>query len=144
MTCSRMESDGMRYLDDEMSPNNRVEFEEHCAQCEDCRRMLERFQELESLTRRIKMRDPTDEFWESYWKSIYHRIERRTAWIFIVIGALMLGASVSYRAIRSFGEVTFEKIALVVFIVGMILLLVSVIRERVHQYKTDKYKNITR
>jgi anti-sigma factor RsiW len=144
MTCSRMETDGMRYLDDEMSSNERIEFEEHCAQCDDCQQNLQSFRELQSLTRRIKMKDPTDEFWESYWKSIYHRIERKTAWILIIIGAVMLATSVSYQAIRSFGEVTIEKIALVVFIVGIILLLLSVIRERVHHYKADKYKDITR
>ncbi|MCK4236292.1 MAG: sigma-70 family RNA polymerase sigma factor [Candidatus Krumholzibacteria bacterium] len=113
-------------------------------QCDECREALESFSELRALTGRIKMKDPTDEFWEGYWKSIYRRIERKTAWIFIIAGALMLIAYEVYRATLSFGKVTFEKVALVLFIVGAVLLLISVVRERVHQYKTDRYKDIER
>jgi predicted anti-sigma-YlaC factor YlaD len=144
MSCMRMESDGMRYLDGEMSPAERSEFEEHIERCETCRRSLVRFRELQSLTRRVKMKDPTDEFWESYWKSIYRRLERKTAWIFIIVGAAMLIGYELYRTVASFGKITFEKIALVIFIIGALLLLVSIIRERLHQYKVDRYRDIER
>ena len=64
MACSRIETDGMRYIDGEMSPQDRAEYERHLEHCEECRRSLEGFEGLQSLTRRIKMKDPTDEFWE--------------------------------------------------------------------------------
>ena len=144
MTCSRMETDGMRYLDGEMSDSERVVFERHIEQCGECREVLKDLRKLQTLTGRIKMKDPTDEFWEDYWKSIYRRIERRTAWIFIIAGALMLIAYELYRSVLSFGKITFEKVALVLFVVGGILLIVSVVRERAHQYKTDRYKDVER
>lgn len=144
MKCSRIQSDGMRYLDGEMCEEERVEYERHLEECEDCRKSIENFRELRALTGRIKMRDPQDEFWDKYWRSIYRRIERKTAWIFIIVGALMLVAYEVFRAFRSFGEITFEKIALVIFIFGLILLLVSVVRERIHQYGTDRYKDVER
>jgi len=139
-----MEHDGMRYLDEEMSPQERLEFEKHLEQCETCRRSFESFRELQSLTRRVKMKDPTDEFWENYRKSLYRRLERKAAWIFIIVGAIMLIGYELYRAVDSFGKITFEKAALVVFAVGALLLLVSVIRERIHQYRGDRYRNIDR
>jgi len=144
MTCSRMEHDGMRYLDGEMLPQERLEFEKHLEQCEACRRSFESFRELQSLTRRVKMKDQTDEFWDNYRKSLYRRLERKTAWVFIVVGAVMLVGYELYRAIVSFGKVTFEKAALVVFAVGALLLLVSVVRERIYQYRGDKYSKIDR
>jgi anti-sigma factor RsiW len=144
MSCMRIESDGMRYLDGEMSPSERLEFEEHLERCDTCRRSLGRFRELQSLTRRIKMKDPTNEFWEGYWKSIYRRLERKTAWIFIIMGAAMLIGYELYRAVVSFGRLSFEKIALVVLLVGAVFLLVSVIRERLHHYKVDRYRDIER
>ena len=106
MTCSRIETDGMRYIDGEMSPQDRAEYERHLENCAECRRSLEGFSGLQTLTGRIKMKDPTDEFWEVYWKSLYRRIERRIAWA--------------------------------------VLLLISVIRERVHHHKVDRYKDIER
>jgi anti-sigma factor RsiW len=144
MTCSRMEHDGMRYLDGEMPPEERLEFEEHLKQCEACRRSFESFRELQSLTGRVRMKDQTDEFWDHYRKSLYRRLERKTAWIFIIVGAIMLIGYELYRAVASFGGITFEKAALVIFAVGALLLLVSVIRERLHQYRGDKYSKIDR
>lgn len=90
------------------------------------------------------MKDQTDEFWEQYTKSLYRRLERKTAWIFIIVGAVMLVGYELYRAVASFGRITFEKVALVVFAVGALLLLISVIRERIHQHRGDKYSKIDR
>ena len=144
MTCSRMEHDGMRYLDGEMPPEERLDFEKHLEECEACRHSFESFQELQSLTRRVKMKDQTDEFWDNYRKSLYRRLERKMAWIFIIAGAIMLAGYEFYMAVGSFGKITFEKVALVVFAVGALMLLISVIRERIHQYRGDKYSKIER
>jgi predicted anti-sigma-YlaC factor YlaD len=144
MTCSRIETDGMRYIDGEMTPHDRAEYERHLERCDDCRRSLEDFGGLQSLTRRIKMKDPTDEFWEVYWKSLYRRLERRIAWIIMLIGAIMLIVYQLYQAASNFGRITFEKVALVLFAAGAAMLLISVVRERVHHYKVDRYKDIER
>ena len=144
MTCPRIETDGMRYIDGEMSPQDRAEYEGHLKSCDECRRSLEGFNGLQSLTGRIKMKDPTDEFWEVYWKSLYRRIERRVAWMIMLVGAVMLIVYQLYQAASNFGRITFEKVAIVLFAAGAVLLLISVIRERVHQYKVDRYKDIER
>ena len=144
MACLRIESDGMRYLDGEMRDDERVEFEKHLEECDSCRGNMERFRELQSLTRRVKMKDPTDAFWESYWRSIYRRLERSVGWIFIIAGGLMLVVYGLYQVIPTFRQITFEKVAIVVFVLGVVMLLVSVIRERIHQHKVDRYKDIQR
>lgn len=144
MTCSRMEHDGMRYIDGEMSPEERLEFERHLEGCEACTTAIEGFRELQSLTGRVKMKDQTDEFWEQYTKSLYRRLERKTAWILIIVGAVLLVGYEIYRAVVSFGAITFEKAALVLFALGAVMLLVSVVRERIHQLRGDKYSKIDR
>lgn len=144
MTCSRMEHDGMRYIDGEMDEIERAAFERHLEVCGDCRGALEELREVNRLTGSITMKDPQDEFWDLYWKSIYRRLERRTAWIFMIAGIGMLVVYELYRAFRSFGRITFQKVALIVLIVGIVLLLISVVRERIHQYKSDPYKDVKR
>ncbi len=139
-----MEQEGMRYLDGEMTEAERTGFEKHLEDCDQCRRALEEMRALRCLTGSVAMKDPTDRFWEDYWKSVYRRIERKTAWIMIVIGAVMLLVYEMSRFVRFFGEITVEKTAAVILGVGFALLLVSVIRERAHQYKTDRYKDIQR
>jgi anti-sigma factor RsiW len=144
MACSRFETDGMRYLDGEMSAEERLAFDGHCAGCDECREQLKQFRELDTMTRRITMKDPTDEFWERYWKSIYRRIERKTAWVLIIAGVAMLVAFALHEAIQSLRVITFEKIAVLLIAIGGVLLLISLIRERLHQYRVDPYRDVKR
>jgi predicted anti-sigma-YlaC factor YlaD len=144
MTCSHMESDGMRYIDGEMTDEERAAFEQHLEACDDCRRAMRELGEVNRLTRSITMKDPQDEFWEHYWKSIYRRLERKAAWIFVVVGICMIVGYELTRAVQNFGRITFQKVALVVFLIGIIMLVVSVVRERLHQYRSDPYRDVKR
>lgn len=144
MACVRFETDGMRYLDGEMSAEEASAFERHCAECADCRRQRKQFMELETMTRRIAMKDPSDEFWDRYWSGIYRRIERKAAWVFIIIGVTMLVAFALHEAIQSLRVITFEKIAVLLVAIGGALLLLSLIRERIHAYRVDPYRNVKR
>jgi hypothetical protein len=85
-----------------------------------------------------------DEFWDRYWKRLFRRFERKTGWILFIAGAVLIAAWEIYQGIRNFGEINFIKIALLIFGAGALFLLISVIRERIHQYRDDKYKDITR
>ena len=136
--------DSQRYVDGIMSPGERDEFEKHLEECSDCRESVLRLSRLVKITRRIKMKDPTDEFWQVYWKSLYRRTERRIAWIFILIGTAMIALYAAYEVIRSFRELTWTNLAVVFVLVGVVLLIISVIRERYHQYKVDRYKDVKR
>jgi len=144
MSCDRMENDGMRYIDGEMTPVQAAEFEKHLAGCETCRRSIAELGRVDSIAGRMRIGDPMDVFWEGYWKSIYRRGERRGAWILILIGAAATVLFVLIEMGRNFGPVTFLKVAVTVLAAGFALLLVSVVRERVHQKKTDRYRDIIR
>lgn len=134
----------MKYLDGEMSGSERTEFERHLEGCEECRSALRDFQELDTVAGRMRIMDPTDKFWDSYWKSIYHRLERKTAWVLFITGLLMILGYGIYKTVVSFKGLTFENVAAALVLIGGILLLVSIIRERMHQYKSDPYKDIKR
>ena len=142
--CPRFDGDAMRYIDKEMSADERAEFERHCAECDSCRRELASFAELDALTGRVKMVDPTDAFWERYWRSVYRRIERKAAWVLLLSGAVMLAVFAIQQFVRSLRWITFEKVAVILLAAGFALLLVSLIRERCHQYKTDPYRDVKR
>ncbi len=144
MSCKRMEEDGMRYMDGEMSDEEKDRFLKHIEGCEECRNQIARFSELKRLTERVTIKDPIDIFWDGYWKSIYRRIERKTGWILFVLGAVLIAAYEIYRSVRNLGEFSFIKTAGLVIILGVLLLLVSVIRERIHQRKSDRYRDVIR
>ena len=62
----------------------------------------------------------------------------------MLVGVVMLVVYQLYHAASNFGRITFEKAALVLFAAGAALLLISIIRERIHHYKVDRYKDIER
>ncbi len=144
MGCERMETDGMRYLDGEMSLQEKSEFEKHLDSCRACREAVAQMNRLGILTRGVVIKDPRDSFWDGYWKSIYRRIERKTAWIFILLGGILIILYELYRAVRDMGELTISKIAIILLLTGLAILLASVVRERIHQRKVDRYRDIKR
>ena len=144
MSCNRMETDGMRYLDGEMSAAERTEFEEHLSSCGECRQAMDELGSVERLTGMMKIRDPQDDFWEVYWKNLFRRAERRTGWLLLIAGAALVLLYALWKGVTDFGEITFMKVVTIMVAAGFIILLISVIRERVHQYRTDRYKDIER
>lgn len=139
-----MKTDGMRYIDGEMSVADRSAFEAHMADCDACRREMRELGALERLTGMLTIRDPMDDFRETYWKGILRRIERRAGWLLLVLGAAMIVGRELLLAARSFERVTFGNLAAGALIAGGVLLLVSVIRERVHQHRSDRYRDVIR
>ena len=144
MKCNRMETDGMRYLDHEMTADEIEEFDRHLSECEECRAVMDEMGALDRFTGRMKIKDPVDTFWEGYWKSIFRRLERKSAWLLVIAGALIVTGYFAFQALRNFGEITIGKIGIVVLFAGFIVLFISVLRERIHQKKTDRYDDVIR
>ena len=142
MSCNRMETDGMRYLDGEMSAAERAAFEEHLSSCGECRQSMDELGSVERLTGMMKIRDPQDDFWESYWKKLFRRLERKTGWLLMIAGAVLIVLYALWKGVTDLGEITFMKVVTVIVAAGFVILLISVIRERLHQHKTDRYKDI--
>jgi predicted anti-sigma-YlaC factor YlaD len=139
-----METDGMRYLDGEMSAGEKTAFEEHLSSCSECRQEIDELGSVERLTGMMKIRDPQDDFWEAYWKKLFRRLERKTGWILMIAGAALIVLYSLWKGVTDFGEITFVKVVTIMVAAGFIILLISVIRERIHQFKTDRYKDIER
>ncbi len=99
---------------------------------------------VERLTGMMKIRDPQDDFWEVYWKKLFRRFERKTGWLLMIAGAVLIVLYALWKGVTDFGEITFMKVVMIVVAIGFLMLLISVIRERVHQYKSDRYKDIER
>ncbi len=91
----------------------------------------------------MKYKEPPDEVWERYWSKVYNRLERGLGWILTSIGAISLLFYGGFKAIESLIKdptlAVFLKVAILVLLAGVVILLVSVVRERIFVYKKDKY-----
>jgi len=138
----------MSYLDDELSDEQRRQFEEHLAGCPDCAGELEEFKKLKAITDEVALVEPEDRIWQDYWSNIYNRIERGIGWIVFSVAAVALIIYGGFRAIEDLiqntsVEITL-KVGLLALIAGLAVLFVSALRERLYFWKRDRYKDVRR
>jgi predicted anti-sigma-YlaC factor YlaD len=148
MKCDHVKLYLMSYLDGEIEPEKKADIEAHLAECESCRREHQSFVKLKQETDKMKLADLSDELWKGYWKGIYRQVERGAGWIFLSVGAIIL---LSFGVYHFFKELFADpSVSLIVKIgvstgaFGAIILLVSVIRERLFLFKTERYKEVER
>ena len=148
MTCHDYKDLMMGYLDNELSDEARRRFEEHVAGCPECARELKEFKRLKAITDEVTLVEPEDRIWQDYWSGIYNRIERSVGWIIFSVAAILLTIYGGFRAIDAIlkdpkVELLF-KAGLLVLLVGLAILFVSVLRERIYFWKRDRYKDVRR
>lgn len=142
MVCERFQSEGMRLLDSELSPEEKNRYEEHVKSCDDCRRELKEIGRIVGLTNDLRLKPPDEEFWARYWDNLYHRLERGTGFLLLVAGIIVLSAFAIYEAVTSPEFFTVKGLSLAVALLGLIVVFLSVARERYHESKSDPYKGV--
>jgi hypothetical protein len=144
MECPRFQTDGMRLLDGEMSPEEKAEYEAHVRGCDACRTELRSLGRVVELTNELKLRTPEDEFWDGYWEGVYRRSERSAGFFLVIAGVLAILLYGIVRAVTSPAFLTYEGISITVILVGLLIIFVSVARERYHESRNDPYRGVKR
>jgi len=148
MTCHDYKDLMMGYLDNELSDEQKRQFEEHLAGCSECKDELKEFRKLKAITDEVTLVEPEDRIWQDYWSGIYNRIERSVGWIVFSVAAILLiiyaGFKLIEELIKDEAIGMLLKIGLLVLIVGLAILFVSVLRERLYFWQRDRYKNVRR
>lgn len=134
------------YLDDELSEAERAEFERELQRNPELRDELEQFTKLKRVTDSVKYADLPDAVWETYWSSLYRKTERGLGWILFSASAAILAC---YGVIQMLSTLYADsriswivKIGVTGLLFGLIVLTISVIRERIFAYKNDRYREV--
>ncbi len=138
----------MKKIDDEISGNENMEFQEIIEQYPECRIEWEEQQKVKEVSQMVKFTNPPDEIWDSYWLGIYNRLERKVGWILLSVGSIVLLAyGLVNAALALIAEPAMPwwlKTAVFLSVIGFSILIISVIREKIFTYKSDPYKEIKR
>lgn len=106
------------------------------------------FHKLKEVTTQMALKSPPKEIWDKYWVNIYNRIERSIAWILVSIGAVILITWGLFQAVENMLADTqlvgIVKIGIIFALAGFVILIVSVLREKLIMRKSDPYKEIQR
>lgn len=139
MRCDEVKTLLSGYLDGELEEKSRDVVEQHLAVCEVCRAEYEKLKTLVEVTNEMRFKEPAKEVWDKYWSRIYNRLERSAGWMIFVLGIIVWVAWGVYCFVTNPAIKAVEKVIVAAPIIGVLILLISVIRERVYKSKFDKY-----
>jgi len=134
------------YHDGELDNREKRVVEEHLKQCAECRREHEEMGRFEEVMGKMQLKKPRKEMWEVYWSTIYNRLERRIGWILLSIGGMILLFFGGYKAIEGIiqdpSTPILLKVGILTVLGGMVVLLVSLLREQIFVHKRERYKEV--
>ncbi len=134
------------YLDGELDEEGIRRVQDHLAACPECRREIEQMKKLEEVMGMMKLKSPPQEIWDVYWRSVYNRLERGVGWILLSLGAIILLFFGAYKLVEGIIEdpaiPLLLKAGILIFLAGVVVLLVSILREQFFLRKKERYKEI--
>jgi ferric-dicitrate binding protein FerR (iron transport regulator) len=138
----------MASIDGELSGGERVELQRLLDEHPALRAEWARFQRVKEVTGAMALRPAPEEVWSDYWASVYSRLERGIGWILFSLGAIVLLSYGAWTGVRELlADATmpwFLKVSLLALTVGTVVLLVSVVREKVFVGRRQRYKDVER
>ncbi len=133
-------------IDGELTPEEKKAVNDHLVSCDECRKEYARLNKLKEVTDEMKYFDLPDRLWANYWHGIYNRTERGIGWIFFSIGTIILLAFGGWELLQNFfldsKPPMLLKIGVGASLFGLIILIVSIIRERLFSRAHDRYEEV--
>jgi predicted anti-sigma-YlaC factor YlaD len=134
------------YLDGELGREERELVEKHFRECPECKQAYRDMGRLGEVMEKMTIKEPPKEVWKMYTESVYNRLERGIGWILVSIGAMILLFFTGYQALKGLildpSLPLIIKAAIICGLAGVIVLLVSLVRERLFVNKRERYKEI--
>ena len=137
-----------KYFDGNLSESESYQFNVLLSSKEKYKHEFEEQKKIKEVLKSMKMKNPSSELWDGYWERTYNRIERGLGWLAIFLGALILLAFASIEFVDQFysdnSTPIIIKFVFTSLVFGLLVLLFSVISEKLFTNKSDKYKEVQR
>lgn len=131
-------------LDNELTAEESVALNEHLIRCASCRADYEELRQTEKKLDAISYVEITDEAARSLWKLPYARTLRNASLLMVFGGyaALLIYGFITF--LTDGDEDLFGKVTLAAIVIGFVVLLGSIVVERISTWRVDPYKEIER
>ena len=147
-SCEEMGVKIMAMRDQELSEKEITEVKEHLEICERCSEEYASLKKLKEVTGEMKIKKLPEYYWDDYWTHVYNRIERGISWLFISLGVIIVLAFAGWEALNALiADQQMHPIlkwGIFVLLIGAIILIVSIMREKILVKRIDKYREVKR
>jgi hypothetical protein len=129
------------YLDGELDEVETARVEDLIASSPAVRREYQALQRLVVGTNDVfaNRDEPPEAVWDDFLDNVYNRLERKTGWVIFIIGATLLTLYGAYAFVTQPFASAMLKMIIVLPLAGLAVVFWSVLRNRLHTIKTDRY-----
>lgn len=131
----------MRYLDGELSPEERADVESLLTTSTELQRELAMYRALKVDIQGLHLHPAT--YRVSVWDRVNAGINRPIGWILLIVGTVVWMSYGAYVFATSTIS-PWEKLGSGAVAIGILMLLASVIWERLREWETDPYRDVQR
>ena len=138
----------MAYLDGELPELEMKEIKRLIDDDEMYKEVYLSLKKVKEVTQEMKFVKLPEMYWDDYWEHVYNRIERGISWILISLGVIIVGSFLVWQIIESIivnqNIHVVLKAGILILFAGMVVLIVSILREKLMVRKVDKYREVER
>jgi len=130
------------YLDGELTQQDGQKVAVHLEDCPACREVYEDFRRLRADIKRLEWPGPDETQWSRLMAGLTFKVTRGLGWLLWVGGLVILAAYGAYEFLRDFSFRSVERVGVLALILGLVVLLWTVLAERIAALPKDRYKDI--
>ena len=130
------------FIDGELTQQQRQFVTLHCDRCETCSVELDRLRAVRERVKNASLSETGEDKWRETMDDSSVQVTRGIGWLIFIIGLLAV-AGVGLVGFIFTNDLSIGmKLIFVAIYGGLALLLISVLRQRLIERKTDKYKDV--
>lgn len=130
------------YIDGELTQQERQWVEIHCENCVQCRSERKELAAIRKEVAGARLSEVGEDMWGENMKDSTVKASRGIGWILLIAGFLVLAGIVVFEFVTDPTIETHMKLIIAAIYGGVALLLLSVLRQRLIERKSDKYKDV--
>jgi len=130
------------YLDGELTQQQRQKVELHLEQCTQCSRLMVDLQELRGRMHGAQLSPVGADQWRENMEDSGVQMSKGIGWVLLIGAALVMFTIIAAHFLADDSISGFMKFLISAFYLGWAALFVSVLRQRLIERKSDKYKDV--
>jgi hypothetical protein len=130
------------YIDGELTQQERQRVQIHLESCAECRRIEGELRDLRGKVGKARLSEYGEDQWREMMDDTGVRAGLGMGWLLLIGGALALAGIVVFEFVTDPGIELHMKLVIGAIYGGFAALFISVLRQRLIERKTDKYKDV--
>jgi anti-sigma factor RsiW len=130
------------YIDGELTQQQRQRVEIHCSECAACANELADLRKLRAEIGAARLGEYGEDTWRESMSDTSVRTSRSIGWLLLIGGILAAAGIAVFAFVADPGIQPRDKIIAGAIYGGLAFLFISVLRQRLVERKTDRYKDV--